>query len=253
MTHDPYSRVDYRSLIAWPERIRREWPLIEELLSTAPVRRLLDLGSGTGEHSRFIAEQGYEVVGVDSSESMIERAYEGLLPPNVRFVLGDFRELDKLSDGAFGAAICLGNALPHLTTPEDLERFATGLRSTVSSGGPVLLQVLNYGRIAAKKERALPINFRPDPEGGEIVFLRLMETKEDGTVMFYPTTLRLTPGAEEPLQVIASREVRLRGWRLEELREAFGKAGFVYSTAYGGFDKSRFDPEESRDLVLVIR
>lgn len=45
---DPYSRVEYPKLIAWPERIRREWPLLEEVLSTGPSRRLLELGCGPG-------------------------------------------------------------------------------------------------------------------------------------------------------------------------------------------------------------
>ena len=39
--HDPYSRVEYRKLTAWPERIRREWPLIEEVFASAASRHLL--------------------------------------------------------------------------------------------------------------------------------------------------------------------------------------------------------------------
>ncbi|HSN85517.1 MAG TPA: class I SAM-dependent methyltransferase, partial [Thermoanaerobaculia bacterium] len=74
--HDPYSRVDYRRMIAWPQRIEREWPFLERILATGPSRRVLDLGCGTGEHSRRMAAAGLAVVGVDASESMIEKARE---------------------------------------------------------------------------------------------------------------------------------------------------------------------------------
>jgi len=49
---DPYSRLNYRRLIAWPERIEREWPFFEKLLHKAPSNRLLDLGCGSGEHAQ---------------------------------------------------------------------------------------------------------------------------------------------------------------------------------------------------------
>ena len=59
---DPYSRVDYRRLVAWPQRIEREWPFLERALGRSG--RVLDLGSGTGEHSRFLASKGFDVVGI---------------------------------------------------------------------------------------------------------------------------------------------------------------------------------------------
>jgi hypothetical protein len=44
---DHYSRVDYRRMVAWPERLRREGPFFEEIFRDASQRRLLDLGCGT--------------------------------------------------------------------------------------------------------------------------------------------------------------------------------------------------------------
>lgn len=51
--------------------------LIERLLDSygsGPTRTLLDLGCGTGNHALPLAERGYEVVGVDRSAAMLERA-----------------------------------------------------------------------------------------------------------------------------------------------------------------------------------
>ena len=41
MSIDPYSRVEYRRLIAWPKRIQREWSLLERVLSSGPSRRVV--------------------------------------------------------------------------------------------------------------------------------------------------------------------------------------------------------------------
>jgi 2-polyprenyl-3-methyl-5-hydroxy-6-metoxy-1,4-benzoquinol methylase len=86
MPDDPYSRVDYRRFVAWPQRIEREWPFLQKVLGSAPSRRVLDLGCGTGEHARFLATKGFSVVGIDASESMLAKAREGSTPAGVELV-----------------------------------------------------------------------------------------------------------------------------------------------------------------------
>ncbi|MDX1584920.1 MAG: class I SAM-dependent methyltransferase [Thermoanaerobaculia bacterium] len=249
---DQYSRFDYRRLIAWPARIEREWPLLERLLSSAPSKRVIDFGSGTGEHARFLVSKGFDVVGLDASESMVEKSREIATDDHVRFVQGDMRDAAQFIDGKFGAAICIGNVLPHLNRPEDLERFAASAASILESGAPLLVQILNYDRIEAKGERHLPVNFRPDPEtGGTVVFFRLIDLHDDGTVDFYPSSLLLRPDRDPPLEVVGSKKVELRGWRAKELDQIFARAGFEKTEHLGGFDGSRFDREQSRDLLLV--
>lgn len=249
-TDDPYSRLDYRRLIAWPARIEREWPFLESVLAAGPSRRLLDLGSGTGEHARFLAAQGFEVVGVDASAAHLELAREGPPTPGVEFVLGDLADLGSLVAGEFGGAICLGNTLPHLTERERLARAFTALRRLLLPGAPLLLQVLNYDKIFAAGERALPLSFR-EHDGERIVFLRLMDPRPDGTVWFNPTTLRYRPGEEPPVEVTATKNVRLRGWRRGELEALLDEAGFGERERFGGMRREPYAELESPDLVLV--
>ena len=254
-TPDPYARVEYRRLIAWPARIEREWPMLSRVLSSGPSRRVLDLGCGPGEHARRMAAEGFEVVGVDSSEDMLAQATSEPVPENLRFVRGDLREIGTIPEvleGSFGGAICLGNTLPHLLDRDDLLRMARGLRERLLPGAPFLLQILNYDRVFALGERSLPINFRPDPEG-ELVFVRLMTPQEDGTVLFHPMTLLLRPGGDPPVQLHHAREVRLRGWRRNDIESVLAEAGFASLEACGGFDGAPWDARESRDLILVAR
>ena len=249
-SEDPYSRLEYRRLIAWPRRIEREWPLLEEVLAEGPSRRVLDLGCGTGEHARFLVEQGFEVVGVDASASMIEQALAEPLPAALSFVHGDAAELEQITDGDFGGAVCLGNTLPHIRTREALAAFLHGLRRRLLPGAPFFLQLLNYERIFTRRERHLPLNFRAH-DGAESVFLRLMELSEDGRVLFFPTTLRLDPDADPPVTVATSKRVELTGWRLAELESTLAAAGFADRRLYGAFDERPFDALESQDLIVV--
>lgn len=248
---DPYSRVDYRRLVAWPERIDREWPFLSRVLG--PAGRVLDLGSGTGEHSRFLASKGFEVLGIDSSAAMLAKATDTPVPSNLAFLEGDIAEVGRLTAGSFDGAICLGNTLPHVRDLPALSRLFTGLRARLRPGAALLLQVLNYDKVIGSGQRYLPLNFRRDEEEGEIVFLRLMTPRPDGTVVFTPSTLRYRPDGDPALEVVATRNVELTGWRRPDLESALEAAGFPRREIFGTVGDVPFDPERSPDLVIVAR
>jgi SAM-dependent methyltransferase len=248
---DPYSRVDYRRLVAWPQRIEREWPFLARALGESG--RLLDLGSGTGEHSRFLASKGFEVVGMDSSPAMLAKASDTPLPPNLTFVEGDIADVEHLVSGAFDGAICLGNTLPHVRDRATLVRLLTGLRARLRPGAALVLQVLNYDKVLDTGQRVLPLNFRQDEGEGDVVFLRLMTPRPDGTVVFTPSTLRYRPDGDPPLEVVATRNVQLRGWRRRELEEALEAGGFPRRDVFGTVGDVPFDPSQSPDTVIVAR
>lgn len=235
---DAYGQIRYRKLIAWPERIRREAPLLERVLGTAPVNTVLDLGCGTGEHSRFLRSLGFGVTGVDASEAQIRAA--GETDPGesdagrVKYVRGDLAAIGELVPPGYGGAICLGNTLPHLKEPGILQRFFGGLASRLAPGAPFLLQLLNYDRILDRGERTFPLTLRPGEAPGEdLVFLRLMTPRPDGSLSFTPATLRYHPGAEPPLELVSAQNVELRGWRRSELEEPLRAAGFEVREVFG--------------------
>src|SRR5712692_4188888 len=58
-----------------------------ELLAPRAGERILDLGCGTGHLTNQIAARGAEVIGLDKSATMIERART--LYPQLRFEIGD--------------------------------------------------------------------------------------------------------------------------------------------------------------------
>jgi SAM-dependent methyltransferase len=247
---DPFSRANYRSLIAWDARIEREAPFLERAFAALPDRSVADLGCGTGEHARHFAARGYRVAGLDASESMIESALEQPLPPNLRFVVGDMREGDKILGEKFGAALCLGNTLPFFLTEEDLRQALGAVSRLLLLGGRFLFQILNYERLYARGVRHLPLNFRPSDDG-EIVFVRILDLRPGGRVVFMPTTLQLNPEREEPVRVVRTRRVELRAWTRTEILPALEAAGFTDVELFGTMEGQAFDPMDSSDLVVL--
>lgn len=251
---DPFRRVDYRRMIAWPGRIEREAPFLLEVLAAAPEGSVLDLGCGTGEHTDFLAAQGYRAVGIDHSEAQIGKAreYEGRRgEAGPQYVEGDFTQLADHVKERFAAAICLGNCLPYLEEDE-LERTLTGLARQLVPGGRLVFQILNYERILSVPVRHLPLNFRDHPdESGEIVFLRLMTPDGDKHVRFNVVTLALEPGDEPPVELRVAREVRVRAWTRPELERMLAAAGFAVVEVYGDMTRGGYDAQSSADLVMV--
>ena len=246
---DHYGRMAYRGLIAWPERIRREAPLLEQTLGGGPSRRVLDLGCGSGEHSRFLASRGFEVTGVDASPSQVQAAQEA--DPGGRYLQASLTTLPVAHLAPQGAALCVGNTLPHLTEEADLRAFFTGLAACLVPGAPFLLQILNYDRILDRGERTFPLVLRPGgAEGEDTVFLRLMTHHGEGRLTFTPATLRHRPGCVPPLEVLAAEEVSLHGWRRAEVEALLEECGFRLRETLGTMTGEAWSPTSS-DLVVI--
>jgi SAM-dependent methyltransferase len=247
---DAYGGISYQDLIDWPRRLARESPFLERELARAPERSVLDAGCGPGEHARHFASLGFRTLGVDRSAAMLEKARERPLPENLSFVEADLATLGEAVSGRFGAAVSLGNTLPHIESEEALSEVFRGIASRLLPGGLFIAQILNYERIASQKIRHLPLNILPF-RGGEIVFLRFMETEAGGFVRFCPTVLRYRSDRDPPLEMIESRLIRLRGWRPQEIVRALGRAGFEEIRLHGDMTGGDFDPAHSTDVVAV--
>ena len=246
---DAYGRIAYRGLIAWPERLQREAPLFQRVLAAAPSRRVLDLGCGSGEHTRFLSSLGFEMTGVDASGSQLEAARSA--DPQGCYLQASLGALPEAGLAGQGAAICVGNTLPHLCEEDELQAFFSGLARCLLPGAPFLLQLLNYDRILERGERTFPLVLRPGAaEGEDTVFLRLMTHHGDGRLTFTPATLRYRPGTETPLALLAAHDVPLRGWRRNEVEALLQACGFRVREGLGTMTSEGWGPTSS-DLVVV--
>ncbi len=240
-------------LVDWPTRLAQEESLILRLLAEAPSKRVLDLGCGTGRHARFLAERGFEVVGIDASETALELAQKKPLP-GLQFLLGEMGAVERSVRGHFGAALCLGNTLPYLLSAESLSRMLVGLKRRLLPGAPFLVQTLNYDLDFAGAQRALPVQFVGGPGGDceEMAVVRIVEPREDGFVVLTTSALRFRPKAVPAMELIDTRSTQLRGWKREELEIMFDVARFAIREVHGDMGGAEFDAKKSHELVMVV-
>jgi SAM-dependent methyltransferase len=119
----------YRKPYADP-RVFREFTLALDILSQRLKRgSILDLGCGPGWTSLLLARAGYQVLGVDIADRMIEIACERAALENspARFTVADVESLD-LEERGFDAALFF-DSLHHCPNyPEALRRVGEHLR-----------------------------------------------------------------------------------------------------------------------------
>jgi len=133
------SYANYYDLIYRDKDYGRECEYLETLFSkygNAKPHTILDIGCGTGKHSRLLAKRGYTVTGIDASKPMLTRAedeasIDGL--ERVHFFHMDMRKI--VLPTSFDAAISMFSAINYLLSLEDLGNMLKGVRRHLRPGG----------------------------------------------------------------------------------------------------------------------
>lgn len=79
---------------------------------------LLDLACGTGSLSELLSRNGYDMILVDNSPEMLQKAKERM--PHALALCQDMRELDLY--GTINAAVCSLDGINHLLRPVDVKK-----------------------------------------------------------------------------------------------------------------------------------
>ena len=82
---------------------------------------VLDLGCGTGTMTERLAEYGYDMIGIDNSEEMLELAMEKRMQSghDILYLLQDMREFELY--GTVRAVVSVCDSVNYMTEPEELE------------------------------------------------------------------------------------------------------------------------------------
>ncbi len=106
--------------------------------------KILYIGCGTGRHSRELAKRGYEVTGIDLSESLLKRAKElaakeGL---NVNFQIQDARSLSFTDEFDLAIMLCEG-AFSLMETDEMNYQILQNATKALKGDGKLIFTTLN--------------------------------------------------------------------------------------------------------------
>ena len=96
---------------------------------------LLDLGCGTGKLTRLLAAEGYDMIGVDLSEEMLEIALEHEMedPKQILYLQQDMREFELY--GTVRAIVSICDSMNYLEDYEDLVQVLRLANNYLDPGG----------------------------------------------------------------------------------------------------------------------
>lgn len=130
-------------------------------------RRAFDLGCGNGSVANWLAEQGFEVAGVDPSESGIAEANRAF--PKLDLRVGSAYDALAETFGTFPLVVSL-EVVEHLYAPRD---FARTVRELLVPGGFALISTPYHGylkNLALALTGKLDAHFSPLWDHGHIKF-----------------------------------------------------------------------------------
>ena len=169
----------YASLYDWMYSGEKDYE--EEVLSLenlfsqhykGPVRRILDMGCGTGGHALSLAEHGYDVTGVDASRAMIDLAAKKAqtLGLSVDFVFSPVESFR--CDHRFDAVLCMFAVFSYLMNDDAINQTLATIHHHLSPHGILIFDFWN----AAVCGRAFEKYRVKDIEHQEGRLLRISQT-----------------------------------------------------------------------------
>ena len=132
--------------------------------SPLAVKRVLDLGCGTGNHAVPLAQRGYAVVGVDRSAEMLRQA--GERASAARFVLGDITSTQL--DGAFDAVLMMFAVLGYQTRNCEAQAALSTARRHLATGGLLFADVW-YGPAVLAQRPSDRVKVIDAFDGGQLI------------------------------------------------------------------------------------
>jgi SAM-dependent methyltransferase len=154
-----YRDKDYLAECALVTRLFQEY-------GDGPIRRVLDLGCGTGNHALPLAQQGYQVVGVERSPTMLaqarSKADHAAAGNRVSFHAGDIRSVSL--DQKFDAALMMFAVLGYQSENADVLAAIRTARRHLRPRGLFLFDVW-YGPAVLRERPTQRIKVIPTAEG----------------------------------------------------------------------------------------
>ena len=129
-----YRDKDYDSEVGLLQRIFRQY-------GSGEIRRILDLGCGTGNHALRLAKLGYVVTGVDQSTEMLGLAEAKAREQKVQVALHHSRVTEFKSPDKFDAALLMFAVLGYHTTNADVLGALETARRQLVPGGLLVFDV----------------------------------------------------------------------------------------------------------------
>jgi SAM-dependent methyltransferase len=194
---------------------------------------------GQGRHAHLLAENGFDVDGLDYSRELLAIALKRGTGSNLRYARGDMRKLPVRWSSRFDAVINLFTSFGFFAHPADDARVIREFGRVLKPGG---ILIWHGGSRDGVMARFLSRDWW---ESGKTLFAQ--EREFDPLSGFLTVRSTWRRGSKT-----GTREHRLRLYTATRLSELLADAGMVVESAYDGFT-DRPMSRTSSEMLLVAR
>lgn len=206
-----------------------------EFLKLQPPANVLDLACGKGRHSRYLAEKGFEVTGIDLSDSSIQYA-QSFEQVNLSFYRHDMRDPFRIN--YFDATFNFFTSFGYFESPKDdlltIQNVANGLKNQ----GLFVLDFMNAPyvkrHLKTSSEKIVDgIHFHIERSIEGVFVVKKISFDYQGSGYLF--------------------EERVRLLSLEEFKALFDQVGLKLFYTFGNYQLDPFVTLDSPRLILVAR
>ena len=251
-TYDAWADV-YDSIYSY---VRDDIPFYVQAAreSKGPV---LELGCGTGRVTIPIARAGVDVVGLDSSEAMLDVARHKAGDTatgggTLTLVPGDMRDFTLKT--RFGLVIIPFRGFLSLLTVEDQTAALLNIKRHLAPGGELIFNIFVPDLEMLVQEGDVAYHFRDvtDPDTGARYVLWHQSSYDNHSQVMSARIIAEELDRQGTMVKRFYRDFQLRYVHRWEMFFHLKSLGYEVVDLYGGFDRSPFD-ETSTEMVWVVR
>lgn len=203
---------------------------------------ILDLGCGTGKLTRFLAEKGYDMIGVDYSYEMLDIAREQS-DSSILYLLQDMREFELF--GTVRAVYSACDCLNYILEEEELREVFSLVNNYLDPGGLFVFDI----NTPYKYEKLLAENtFAETREEGSFIWENYYEKEEQ--INEYDLTLYIKE-ADGKFQRFEETHFQ-KCYELSTIQRLLEEAGLEFVAMYDAYTKEPVS-EESEKVLFVAR
>ncbi len=209
---------------------------------------ILELACGTGRLTIPIAEEGYDITGLDISKDMLEvgrkKAEEKGL--SIDWIEGDMRDFEL--DKEFDLIFLPYNSINHLTELASIERLFESVREHLSEDGRFVFDTFNPSLSILNRDPDMEfhVNTFEDPDDGKTIDLSEKTEYRSKDQILKIKWIYRKEGYKE------IREWENRMIFPKELDALLKYNGFSIEEKYGSFEKQPFE-EGSKKQICICR
>ena len=206
---------------------------------------VLELGCGTGRIAISLADQGFDITGIDNAPSMLSRAREKTAARGLEIDLHEADARHFKLDRQFNTIIFPANALCHILTREDFEALAASVRAHLTDTGAFVIDVFVPSQLTLSRDpdARYPYGKYKNQTGkAEVTY----SGHYDNATQINHITMYTQIGQETPVQ----GQLNMRMYYPQELDALLAYNGLPVDTRYGTVDLGPFTAESGRQLIV---